>query len=166
MKLLLTSAGLVNKKLGAFFVSILPKKPADCSVLMMAYDQTPEDFRHTKEAQEELLVLGVTRIDFFNLQDDKFETAKSFDVIYVCGGNTFTIIDRMKKTGVFEFVKNAIEKNNAIYVGISAGSIITRKSIEIAGWGSEGDINEIGLKDLSGLGFTDVAVYPVFSFFR
>jgi peptidase E len=162
MKLLLTSVGLVNKKLGDFFVSILPKKPEDCSVLMIACDQTPEDFKYTKEAQEELRVLGIRLMDFFNLRDGKYDNVKIFDVIYVCGGNTFLILDRMKKTGVFDFVSDAVKNKETIYVGISAGSIIAGKSIKSAGWGSQGDKNEIGLTDFSGLGFTNIAIYPHF----
>ncbi len=162
MKLFLTSSGLVNKKLSDFFVSILPKEPKGCAVLMAAYDQTAEDIEHTIAAQGELRTAGISKITIFNLADKVFSgTENKFDVIYVSGGNTFAILDRMKKTGFFDFVKKAV-KEEAIYAGISAGSIIAGQSIEIAGWGSEGDENEIGLADLSGLGFTDIAIYPHF----
>ena len=30
------------------------------------------------------------------------------------------------------------------------------------GWGSEGDINEVGLSDLTGFGFTNVSILPHF----
>jgi len=163
MKLFLTSAGLVNKKLSDFFVSILTKDLRDHSVLMNACDQTPDDSRHTEEARQELNNLGISDIVPFDLKDKIFNNyQREFDIIYVCGGNTFTILDRMKKTGVFDFVKNAVKNNETIYVGVSAGSIIAGQSIEIAGWGSEGDKNEIGLTDFSGLGFTDVAIFPHF----
>ena len=49
-------------------------------------------------------------------------------------------------------------KSGALYVGVSAGSIIAGPSIEIAGWGTSGDPNDVGLKDLAGLGFTNIAV--------
>jgi dipeptidase E len=162
MKLFLTSSGLVNKKLSDFFVSILPKEPKGCAVLMAAYDQTGEDTEHTAAALEELKEIGISNLAIFNLADEKFGKAEiKFDVIYVSGGNTFAILDRMKKTGFFDFVKKAVGEET-IYAGISAGSVIAGKSIEIAGWGSEGDENEIGLTDLSGLGFTDIAIYPHF----
>jgi dipeptidase E len=162
MKLFLTSSGLTNKKLADFFVSILPGKPEKCAVLMAAYDQTAEDIDHTKAAREELRVIGISKIEMFNLADQIFSATEiKPDVIYVSGGNTFAILDRMKKNGFFDFVKMAV-KDGAIYAGISAGSIIAGQSIEIAGWGSEGDENEIGLTDFSGLGFTDIAVYPHF----
>lgn len=161
MKLFLTSAGLVNKKLSDFFVSILTKDLRDHSVLMNACDQTPDDSRHTEEARQELNNLGISDIVPFDLKDKIFNNyQREFDIIYVCGGNTFTILDRMKKTGVFDFVKNAVKNDETIYVGISAGSIIAGKSIEIAGWGSEADKNEIGLADFTGLNFTDIAIYP------
>jgi peptidase E len=148
--------------LSDFFVSILPKEPKGCAVLMAAYDQTGEDTEHTAAALEELKEIGISNLAIFNLADEKFGKAEiKFDVIYVSGGNTFAILDRMKKTGFFDFVKKAVGEET-IYAGISAGSVIAGKSIEIAGWGSEGDENEIGLTDLSGLGFTDIAIYPHF----
>lgn len=163
MKLFLTSAGLVNKKLGEFFASMLGKKPADCSALMVALNRTSEDLRHTGEAKEELRGLGITKIEFFNLEDGKFaDSGRLFDVVYACGGNTFAILERMKATGIFSFIKKAVNNNGAVYAGISAGSIIAGQSIEIAGWGSQGDKNEVGLKDFSGFGFTDISVYPHF----
>jgi peptidase E len=68
----------------------------------------------------------------------------------------------MKITKIDEFIKKTVKKGETIYVGVSAGSIIAGPNIEIAGWGSEGDINEIGLVDLFGLGLTDFSVYPHF----
>ena len=50
----------------------------------------------------------------------------------------------------------------SVYVGVSAGSIIAGPSIDIAGWGSEADKNEVGIKDLQGLNFTNIQIYPHF----
>ena len=47
-----------------------------------------------------------------------------------------------------------------MYVGISAESIIPAKTIEIAGWGSEGDENKIKLNNLQGLHLVNVVVLP------
>jgi hypothetical protein len=42
-KLFLTSAGFLNKEVAEVFLSELPKKPADCQVLMVASGQTEEE---------------------------------------------------------------------------------------------------------------------------
>ncbi|MBI2632852.1 MAG: Type 1 glutamine amidotransferase-like domain-containing protein [Parcubacteria group bacterium] len=68
----------------------------------------------------------------------------------------------MRVTGIDIFIKKVIGQEESLYCGVSAGSIIAGPSIEIAGWGSEGDTNEINLEDLTGFHFTDIAVSPHF----
>ena len=162
MKLLLTSAGVRNKKLADFFISILSKKPKDCSALMVVYAQNDQEKFYIDESKKELAELGVGDVDVFNLGENEFADSKSYDVIYVCGGNTFSILDRMRKTGIQKFIKDAVNNNQSLYLGVSAGSIIAGPNIEIAGWGSEGDKNEVDLKDLGGFGFTDISIFPHF----
>jgi dipeptidase E len=86
---------------------------------------------------------------------------KKFDIIYVCGGNTFAILNKLRETKLDQFIIEAVN-NGTIYVGVSAGSIIAGPDIEIAGWGSEGDKNEINLKNLSGFNLANVGIFPHF----
>ena len=163
MKLFLTSAGLQKKKIADFFLTILPKQPKNCSVLMMAYILSSEMQKYVDQARKELVDLGFKNIIFFDLKKDKFEEmVKEFDIIYVCGGNTFWILDRLRKIGLTEFIKDGVRNKGVIYFGVSAGSIIAGPSIEIAGWGSEGDKNTINLKDLTGFRLTKIAIFPHF----
>ncbi len=78
------------------------------------------------------------------------------DAIYVAGGNTFLLMQKMRECGF----KNALIPfldRGGLYVGVSAGSIVVGPSIEIAGpW----DPNEVGLTDLTGLEIVDFAVTP------
>jgi len=84
------------------------------------------------------------------------------DLFYLCGGNTFHIIHRLRATGLHKVIIAQVESGRSVYLGVSAGSIIAGPNIEIASWGSERDENEINLKDLSGFGFTDTAIFPHF----
>lgn len=162
MKLLLTSAGLPNQKLRDVFIANLPKAPHLCSVLMMAYAQNQEEHDYAETLKNELMQAGIDNISLFNLMEDRFSDRKKRDVIHVCGGNTFAMLDRMRITGADEFIKSAVKDQGALYLGVSAGSIMAGPSIAIAGWGSEGDENEIGLEDLTGLGLTGISVFPHF----
>jgi dipeptidase E len=162
MKLLLTSAGLHNKKVSDCFISNLPKKPEDCSALMIAYTQDNEMQLYVDESKKELISLGISNTTPFSLGEEKFKNEGQYDVIYVCGGNTFAILDRLRTLGMDKFIIDSLKDDKALYIGVSAGSIIAGPSIEIAGWGSEGDTNDIGLKDLTGLNLTNVSVYPHF----
>lgn len=163
MKLLLTSAGLQNKKVSDFFISVLPKKPSDLSVLMVAFAQNDIEQHYIDESKKELIELGIKNATVFNLKEEKFESERDYDAIYVCGGNTFSILNRIRTVGIDKFIIDAVKNKGTLYIGVSAGSIIAGPSIEIAGWGSEGDKNDIGLTDFTGFGLTDIAVFPHFT---
>lgn len=162
-KLVLTSAGFLNPKVSKEFIKILSKEIKDKKILVISYAQNDNEQYYVDGSKKELEGLGFEKIEVVNMNDN-FEVSKlgDFDAIYVCGGNTFLILDKLKETGLFEFILKQVE-NEAIYIGVSAGSIIAGENIEIAGWGSEGDENTIDLQNLSGLSFTDIAIYPHFT---
>ena len=99
-------------------------------------------------------------VDFVDLETEPQKDFSSYGVIYVCGGNTFVYLDRIRKTGLDQFIVNSVRSSRSIYVGVSAGSIIAGPSIEIAGWGSQGDSNDVGLRNLEGLNLTNMVIYP------
>ena len=86
-----------------------------------------------------------------------YEEVDKYDVIYFCGGDTFYLLDAIRRTGFDEIIKKFVQDPNKLYFGISAGSIIIGPNIEVSGIG---DKNEIGLKDLTGLNLIDVAISP------
>jgi dipeptidase E len=88
---------------------------------------------------------------------DKFDLDLSaFDVLYMAGGNTFHIMDKIKKLGLFEKIKEIVN-NGKIYFGVSAGSIMAGPNIGIA---SPWDENDINLTDYTGFNFVNFAVSP------
>lgn len=161
MKLFLTSTGLENKDIAVHFKNIfLPKEPKDLLFLVVSIQDSEQDAFYLEKTLNEIKNIGAISIDVFRLANEKFITDKNYDVVFVCGGNTFDYLDRIKKTKLDKFIVDFSKKENTIYVGVSAGSIIAGPNIEIAGWGSEGDKNNIKLLDLQGLGLTNFAVYP------
>lgn len=82
-----------------------------------------------------------------------------YDAVYICGGNTYFILNRLRKTGLASSLKRYV-LSGGLYIGVSAGSIIAGQDISIAGWGSEGDPNDIKLKNLSGLRLTNITIFP------
>lgn len=161
-KLLLTSDGLTSKNLQNTFLSLLDKKSSNISVLMMHTIRKEKDWVYVDKAKKELFDLGISEknLTLANISEDI--SAKNFghsDVFYSCGGNCFYILDRMRKTGFDKFAKNFVH-DDGLYLGVSAGSIIMDKSIEVAGWGNDGDENDINLEDFQGLGFINLAIFP------
>ena len=81
----------------------------------------------------------------------------TFDAIYVLGGNTFYLINKIREFGFDKQIKDAIKKG-ITYIGSSAGSIIlgtTLKPAEIFG------DTPIGNKqDYAGLGIIKGVIIP------
>lgn len=162
MKLMLTSSGLTSKKLRNSFVGLLEKKVTENKVLVVHTAQKPEHMAFVSSVGNELSEAGILHpnISYLNIaKSNTFPRPFDYDIVYVCGGNTYYILDRIRKVGLDKSLKRFV-KNGGVYVGVSAGSIIAGRDISIAGWGSEGDPNDIKLRDLRGLGFTDISIFP------
>lgn len=163
-KLLLTSAAFVNPKIGQKFLELVGKNPQDIRVLFIPTASeykldNGEGMFYVKESEKELINMGMLKENIFWFDIKNISTVgelSNYDVIYVCGGNTFYLMYYLKNTG---FDKKIIELVNAgkVYVGVSAGSVIAGPDISIAG---PFDENEVGLKDTKGLGFINKAICP------
>ena len=73
------------------------------------------------------------------------------DVIYTCGGNTFTLLKLFKESGFVEELIKYINEG-VIYIGRSAGSHLLTQNIEHV---LAFDTNDIGLEEYDGLGVFD-----------
>lgn len=160
MKLFLTSTGFTNKKIAHTFLQCLNLPIAENRILIVAYAKNAKEEFYVEESKKEIQGLGFVDIIVLNMNSTfDIRTIGDFDVIYVCGGNTFSILDKMRQMGIDRIIIDQV-KRGAIYVGVSAGSIMVGPSIEIAGWGTEGDDNEIGLQDLVGFCLVNLAIFP------
>jgi dipeptidase E len=155
MQLLLTSTGLENQKIRDFFISQIGSLD-DKRVCLIYTIRQEGDWQWVEHYHKELEEIGL-RYDDVNISEEKdFSNLPVYDIYYVCGGNTFYILDRMRKTGIDEILVEAIKKGK-FYIGVSAGSIIAGSDIEVAGIG---DPNDINLEDLSGLGLISFIISP------
>lgn len=164
MKLLfLTSAGLIPETRDKF-LECLPKNPSHLSVAFVptAADLDPDPNPwYVKAARNELLDLGF-KVEDVDLKIDpkpikeKFEKA---DIIYINGGNTFYLLDWIRKSKVDTYLKDLIETGKP-YIGASAGSVLAGPDIAIAGWDPNWDENSVNLLDTTGLGIVPFAVVP------
>lgn len=158
MKLYLTSVGFENDIVANYFATMfLPKEPKDLSFLVVSVQDNESDAFYLHKTKDELNKIGSTDVTVFKLKEDSLIPNKDYDVIYVCGGNTFVYLDRIRKTGLDKFIIDSVRSNRSVYVGVSAGSIVAGPDITIAG---DEDPNDIGLTELRGLSLTDFIVYP------
>lgn len=73
---------------------------------------------------------------------------KRCNAIYMSGGNTYYFLNNLRRRGLIPFLRDFVEQGG-ILIGVSAGAMIMCRTIEAAGFL---DPNEIGLKDMNGVG--------------
>lgn len=157
MKLLLTSTGLTNKKVENTFLKMLDKSIEKINVIFIpTASRSAEELKYVEESRQELIDLGIKNIKTLDLNNkvDK-NVLENIDIIYVCGGNTFYLLSKIRESGFDKIIQNY----NGIYVGVSAGSIIVGPNIEVANL-PPADENNVNLLDTTGLNIVNFAIVP------
>lgn len=93
----------------------------------------PEEYKgyvdNDRKAFEKIGLI-VNELDISKLHEDKIKDAvERNDFIYISGGNTFYLLQELKNTGTDKIILDEIQKGK-LYIGASAGSVITAKNIE------------------------------------
>ncbi len=163
MKLLLTSAGFENPKIGKEFLRLIDKPVSEIEVLFIpTAARTDEELHYVEKSKEEILDLGIKKENICIYKLDKEindNELEKINVIYVCGGNTFYLLYKVRESGFDKKIKEMVDKE-IVYCGASAGSVLAGPDIEISGRDELWDKNDVGLKDLSGLNLTNHIISP------
>jgi len=167
MKLFLTSSGL-PQEYRQEFINFIDKDLRDLSVGFIANGaDLDENNWYVDKAKNELKEIGLKFEDvdlrhFVGKSSATLqEVLSKFDMIYVNGGDTFYLLDLMRKVN-FEPVIRDLLNNGKIYFGTSAGSVVAGPNIELAGWPPNSDENVVNMKDTTGLSLVDFAILPHF----
>jgi len=159
--LLLTSTGLSSPNVLSKFLEIIGgPKNKQVAIITTAADGK-EVNKYSQLAHKQFVDLGFLSVDFVDLETDQAKDLSLYDVVYVCGGNTFKLLKFAREANFKNSVESSL-KNGGVYVGVSAGSIIVGPSTEIANE-VQPDPNEIGLSDFSGLSIIEEIVLPHYS---
>lgn len=132
-RIILTSAGFENKRIEQVFLDMLKKKPKEARALWIPTAAIYEEaIKVLPECMEDLLNAGFLEENIFTYDLDHvltYEELKTYDAIYVCGGDCRHLLDRMKEMGFIELLDPYVE-DYGIYLGVSAGSCICSKDFE------------------------------------
>ena len=89
-----------------------------------------KDFVEADRIALEKYGLDVVEMDVKNRSEEEIrEAIDGSDIVLVAGGNTFYLMEKLKKSGADKVIKEFIEKGG-MYIGSSAGSIICCPTIE------------------------------------
>ncbi len=163
MKLLLTSAGIVNDSISQALFSMVGKDAKDIKVAFIPTAANVEEGEKTSwffRQYEDLRGIGISWIDMIDFADadvDWKSRLDQCDVLYVTGGNTFYLLDQIRKQGFDDYLKTALDSK--VYVGGSASTITMTPNIDVAAI-PRGDPNIPGITDLTGLNYTDFEIEP------
>lgn len=133
MRVLLTSAGLETEEIKKYFMDMTGK---DMSVVKALFIPTAaidaDAIEVLPKCMHDLLKCGILNknIDVYDLHAGmEFEKLQQYDVVYLCGGNTQYLLERINAT---RFNKSLLAyiNDNGLVIGVSAGSLIFSNNLE------------------------------------
>ena len=159
--IILTSCGIIDEELKKQFYRIINKEEIkDKKVLYIttaSEGENDSDKSWMDDEYKTILNLGFEEKNIYEYKIGKKEiNIKNFDVIYMMGGNTFYLMDMIRRYNFDKIIKSAID-NGIIYIGSSAGSEILGNSVEYA---LPFDENNVDMKDFTGLRIIDGIIIP------
>ncbi len=148
MKLILTSNGYKESPgIGVRLLEFLNKDPSHIKVFLVTIGGAPH-FVEEEISQLEDLEIKRENVFVFEMNEEAWNL-QDFDLVYVCGGNTFEYLYKMDETGLREKIIDFLKKGG-VYFGVSAGSILACPYICTATW-NNGDENDVGVEHMNGL---------------
>jgi dipeptidase E len=158
--ILLTSTGLEHKAIIDRFLAMIPKDTDEMRILFIpTASRTEEEKFYVRKSFDQLLALGVRsdNICWFDPEDlSTHRDRMEIDCIYVCGGNPFFLLKKLKECGYYAKILEWVNEG-LLYIGVSAGSMIAAPDINYICWAN---INDCGLEDTKGLSFITAGILP------
>ena len=134
---MLTSCGLETGQIKEQFLKMLGKKPADTKALFIPTAAIDADaIEVLPKCMNDLLKCGIPKenIRVFDLhQSIPIDELKTYDVVYLTGGRTSYLLERINDTGFRDTLLTYI-RDGGFVTGVSAGSIIFANNLP-GNWG-------------------------------
>lgn len=156
---LLTSCGFNTEDIKNQFLDFIDR---DISQLKVAIITTAspmkENNRYAQKAMQDFKHMGFQQIEFVDIEFDDPQALVHRDVIYINGGNPYTLLYYAKKSGADEIIKT-LASQNVIIIGVSAGALILGPNINIVNYFTP-EMNTMDVTDFRALGVTDKLIFP------
>lgn len=161
--ILLTSNGLSSFDLLNVVQKAVKEREFKNAVIVVTADHEYKDKNwNINRLTQELNACGLS-VDLFDFDIDSISVLNTYDVIEFNGGNPFYLLSKLKEYHMQSFLEDFLA-NNKIIIGISAGSLVLQKTIDLVNEYSS-DMNFLNLKDLRGMNLVDIEVLPHYSKF-
>lgn len=164
MKLLLTSGGITNKSIADALFSLTGKKPEDTTLVFIPTAANVEAGDKSWLIND---LLNLKKLNFKSIEitdisavDEKIwkPSLEGADVLFFEGGNTYHLMECLNKSGLTKMLPELLK--NKVYVGLSAGSMVTNKDLMLKSsqslYGEDLDKNY----EMTGLNYVDFYFLP------
>ncbi len=167
MKLLLTSGGFTNATLVQALVDLSEKPLSQCKLVFVptAANMEPGDKCWLIDDLQNCKKLGCEEVDIVDFtampKEQWLPRFQNADILMFGGGNTYHLIYSMRESGLEDELLELLKSR--IYVGISAGSMVTAHNIELSTSAPLYLQNPGSIEVKQGLGYVDFQVRPHFN---
>ncbi len=164
MKLLLTSGGNTNTSIEKALLKLLgkPFSTANLTFIPTAANIEKDDKSWLADDMNNFKKLGFAMLDVIDIsavpKDIWLPSFERADILVFGGGNTEYLLHWMKKSGLVPILPDLLKTK--VYVGISAGSMVTAKRISLSSVGMLYWEQTRKFKDTKGLGLVDFEIRP------
>ena len=164
MKLLLTSSGITNKSIEKALLGLLGKPFKNASLIFVPTAANAEegDKSWLVDNMYNFKKLGFASFDIIDIvsvsKDIRLRSFNKADILVFGGGNVEYLLKCISRSGLRKLLPKFLETK--IYVGISAGSMITAKNISLSSSSVLYYEQTGSLKNTKGLGFIDFELWP------
>ncbi|OHA01354.1 MAG: hypothetical protein A3C11_01760 [Candidatus Sungbacteria bacterium RIFCSPHIGHO2_02_FULL_49_12] len=166
MRLILTSNGFhgESKNIRDEFFRLAGKSSQEIRVAFVpTASHVEKDRSYVEIDRGELINMGIPRENIVNFELDHGIDSKElqeFDVIFIEGGNTFFLLQKVRESGFDKAIKEYLDQDRGVYVGVSAGTILAGPNIEISEPWDDKSLAKLG--DTVGLNLVAAAYCPHF----
>jgi len=133
MRLLLTSSGITNKSIANALFELAGKKPEETTLAFIPTASNVEtgDKNWLINDLIDLKKLNLKSIEITDISavDEKIwkSSVENADVLFFEGGNIYHLMEWLNKSGLAKKLTELLK--NKVYVGVSAGSMVTNKKL-------------------------------------
>jgi peptidase E len=97
-------------------------------------------------------------VAYVDIETQGSKVLLSYDLVEILGGNPFYLLNQMRALHTEDIFRNISERK--ILIGISAGSVVLQKDIELIAQYSPEMNDGVHLSDLRALALTDMEILP------
>ncbi len=154
MKLILSSCDFRNAASREVILKNIPKPLSECKLLFIPNEKASHGAVQGGRYLERLISFGFAEENITVFDHTEAEKYKKLDIdlLYISGGNTFMMLERLRKCGFLSEIERVI-RAGVTYIGGSAGAHIVSKDVtHVANFDP---LPKKGFTDYSALGLFD-----------